>query len=480
MDFASPAPPSPLAEEIAGRAVALVAAGPRVARRGTPLSRPILRRLDACERRAQRLHGGDRVLGAAAALAFLGDVCAALTIDGAWDPGDARIALEHTAGQLGIAPASVLFAAYRGAVTGGECADLPPATATRLILGLLIELAPITSVSLWHVDDSGRTELLAGAGHGSGSRRMRDAGRCALDGVLAHGESIQSTIVQRWEHPYGALVARARNGTAARCMDFVDDAAAALAPVLERDALFDRSAAREHELVAAGERRLVRLGFDLHDGALQELVAFADDLRLAAGQVDSLLDDRERPLVRGRFADLEARLGYLDGELRQLVRSVSSTTAMEQPLEQVLRCELDALTHSSGIDADIVFEGDLTGLTNSQRIVIFRVVQESLANVRKHSHATRASVAVRSTARFIRVTIEDDGCGFDVEETVENVRRAGRFGLAGVLERVRLLGGDVEIDCVVGGGTTVRTTIPQWSPGPEHDGLTIPVYKVTA
>jgi signal transduction histidine kinase len=79
--------------------------------------------------------------------------------------------------------------------------------------------------------------------------------------------------------------------------------------------------------------------------------------------------------------------------------------------------------------------------------------------VRKHSGAGRVAVALRSTRTFVGLTVTDDGIGFDPTRLAHD-----RLGLAGVSERVRLLGGAVEIETGPGAGTTVRATLPQWRP----------------
>ena len=108
---------------------------------------------------------------------------------------------------------------------------------------------------------------------------------------------------------------------------------------------------------------------------------------------------------------------------------------------------------------DLQVAGDLSMLTDSQKIVLFRVVQEALSNVRKHSAAERVSVALRSRRTFVGVTVTDDGRGFSPQQLDTE-----RLGLAGISERVRLLGGAVEIETSPGAGTTVRATLPQWRP----------------
>ena len=118
-------------------------------------------------------------------------------------------------------------------------------------------------------------------------------------------------------------------------------------------------------------------------------------------------------------------------------------------------------------------DGDVATLTDSQKIVLYRVVQESLSNIRKHSHATRASVGVRARSGYVSLEVSDNGCGFAAD-----ARAKRRLGLVGIVERVRLLGGDVEIESSLGNGVLVRATLPRWRPAGEP-ALT-PVYAATA
>jgi signal transduction histidine kinase len=283
--------------------------------------------------------------------------------------------------------------------------------------------------------------------------------RAALEGVLAGSPQVHVRVVERWDRPYAALVARGRGAESEHLDDYLEEAANALAPLLERTSLFDRRVDREHDLVAAGERRLLRLGFDLHDGPLQEIVALADELRTASLQISAVVPDDFRQRVRGRFSDVHARLGALDESLRQVAHSIRSTTAVVRPVAEAVECELQALEKATGIEADLRVEGDLRGLTDSQRIALFRVVQEALSNVRKHSGAASVSVVLRGSRTFVEVSITDNGSGFDAR-----LLDLDRLGLSGMSERVRLLGGAVEFETTPDVGTTVRATLPRWRP----------------
>ena len=444
-----------LASELIARAAAIGAGKPRSA--GTALlPRDLREALGASEVRARRLADG---WGQGAALDFLGDAVVAVAADHRFEQGELRAAVTAAADEIGLPPEAAAFAVFRRALASKEFAQLPPAAAAELALALLGELAPAAASSLWILDGVGSTTCLVSHGKAPRSRRLREVARAALDGVITGSVQVHVRVVERWDRPHAALVARARGTESEHLEAYLDEAATALAPLLERASLFDRRVQREHDLVAAGERRLLRLGFDLHDGPLQEIVALAEELRTASTQISAVVPDDFRQRVRGRFNDVHARLGALDESLRQIAHSIRSTTAVARPVADAVESELSALETATGIQVGLEVEGDLTDLTDSQRIVLFRVVQESLSNVRKHSGADRVTVELHSGRTFVELTVTDDGCGFD-----PRLLDTDRLGLAGISERVRLLGGAVEIETRPGAGTTVRATLPQWRP----------------
>lgn len=217
------------------------------------------------------------------------------------------------------------------------------------------------------------------------------------------------------------------------------------------------------EAVAAAERRLARLAYDLHDGPLQDIVLLAEDLRLAARQIDSVVPEADRALVRGRFQDLESRLATLEEAVREIAQGgLSASTVAQESIEETVRAELATL-EEIGIAVDFRSEGDFETLTDSQKIALRRVIREGLTNVRKHSGASSVWVVLRGTPEATELTIRDDGRGFDVGALGRD-----RLGLAGVGDRVRMLDGEVEIDSAPDQGATLATRLPHWSPPTEE------------
>ena len=94
------------------------------------------------------------------------------------------------------------------------------------------------------------------------------------------------------------------------------------------------------------------------------------------------------------------------------------------------------------------------------QLLLFRIAQEALRNVGRHAGASQAVVSVRTDGRKLTMTVTDDGVGFLVPPTLSDLAGSGRLGLAGMSERVRLLGGVLNIRSVLGKGSMVEVELP--------------------
>jgi len=270
--------------------------------------------------------------------------------------------------------------------------------------------------------------------------------------------------VLRWQQPHAALVGRAHPNDRLRTRAFLQEAARCAGPVLEREMLLERAAEREKKLAEAGERHLMRLGFDLHDGPLQDLAALSMDVQAARAEITQRISVRSRRLVGGRLDDLHAQIQTLEESLRELARSLQPVSILERPLPDVLRREVDKFESRGHPRVTLELGGNLEGLTDTQRITLYRIVQEGLSNVRDHSEATAVRVTVDGRKGIVRVQIEDNGKGFHVEPTMIRAARNGRLGLVGIGERVRLLGGQFDVRSRIGGPTVLSVDLLRWLP----------------
>ena len=165
---------------------------------------------------------------------------------------------------------------------------------------------------------------------------------------------------------------------------------------------------------------------------------------------------------------LERAVGQLDTEiatLRSLITELRPAALDELGADAAIRALADKV---SGLGLEVDVRIDLRGgderLAPDVETATYRIVQESLTNARKHGDAKRATVEVIDDGRQVRITVRDDGRGFDPGQ------RSAGFGLLGMRERTDLLDGTLTVDSTPGAGATVRATMPalrrQHTPAP--------------
>jgi signal transduction histidine kinase len=407
---------------------------------------------------------GDDLASAWYAAAALIELAAALELDEA----DVRGAAAAVAEACALPLSAARYILYSQAAGHPRLLELPPLLAAEIQLTLLLGLDVLSEVSLWHRTASGIDCILSLGGDREPSRRVRAEAKAVLRGrsrlSLLGGSQLRSAAVPRFSQPYAAVVGRAGAVDAQVADAFLSEAAAALSPVVEREHLLEHSSSRERTLVAASERRLMRLGFDLHDGPIQDVLALAADVRLLQQQIYPFVLEDHREQAYGRFDDLTARLVDLDRQLREVAHSLETKSVLSRPLGEILHREVDNFADRTGIAGALEIRGDPDSLSSAQRITVFRAIQEALANVREHSGASSVEVRLRARRSAIEVQIVDDGTGFEVERALAKAAQRGRLGLVGIAERVRMLGGTFDVESRPGGPTTLKFTLPRWEP----------------
>jgi signal transduction histidine kinase len=397
---------------------------------------------------------------------FAASVLNGLWLERDWDNNDLETLLGGIADLSGQPVEFVAVAVALRTLNDPAVLELPPAVAVEAQMGMLSTFGPLRSVSLWICGPGNRPRVLINRGPAPPSRRMRELARQALRGDEATPGVLQAVPVLRWQEPHAALVARAAANARHQCLACLRESARMLGPLLERQALLERSAARERWLVSASERLLTRLGLDLHDGPLQDAAALSRDLALFRRQLANVLSDHpgREPLL-GRVDDFEAQLAALDSSVRNVVRSLDVPGLARRPFRDTLERDAEAFRERSDIDLRVDLSGDFDLLTPSQRIALLRIMQEGLSNIRQHSGATKARISASVHAGHVRARIHDNGGGFVTSRTFAEANRSGRMGLAGMLERVRLLGGRIDISSRPGGPTTISVVLPRVEPG---------------
>lgn len=397
---------------------------------------------------------------------YLAGVVVSLAAEGELDETDARVAIDVLAESRGEPVDAARFDLHRTACASPLLLELPPLVACELQLRLLTHFGVASEASLWRTFE-GNVELMLSLGPGAESRRARASAKAALRRgstlSLLGGRTLRSALVRRFTEPCAAIVARVSDPVS-RADAYLAVTAGAMSAIVERELLLERSAEREQLLVRAGEQRLMRIGFDLHDGPIQDVLALGAEVTHLRDQIYPFILDSHRERSAGRFDDVLARVTELDRHLRELSRSLESRSIVTRPLGEILHREVDAFAERTGIEARLEIRGDPESITSAQRIAVYRAIQESLSNVREHSGATTVEIRIRMRRSSIEVRITDDGHGFEVGRALARAAQRGRLGIVGIGERVRMLGGTFEIDSAPGGPTMLTFALPRTSP----------------
>ena len=424
--------------------------------------------LEAALARAARFRAGFPEDRALLALTFVADLVGRLWLEHRWSPGRIDRLARSLSELTGRPAASIRIAIFTRLIREHHLFELPPKLATEAQLQMLAAFGPVGEPSLWLVSPAGRLVCVLHTGAAQPGRRARAAAAEAIaknEVVTSQRALIHAAPVRRWSEPKGAIVGKSQGESRRDALAFLSETALAAAPLLEIENLLERNAVHEHALVESSERLLVRLGFDLHDGPMQDIAALAHDVRFFRTQLAPYVEhvpDADRLL--GRIDDLDARLVALDRDLRDIARSLDAPALSQMPFTDALSHVLGDFERKTGVDVERSESGDFADMTSSQRIALLRVVQEALNNVHEHSGARRARVAVTAGRAGVTAEVVDKGTGFDVEDRLVQAARAGRLGLVGMGERIRLLGGKLEIDSTPGGPTRVLARIPRWQP----------------
>jgi signal transduction histidine kinase len=403
---------------------------------------------------------------------FTAAVLNGLWLEREWRPSDVRALFEGIAEFAELPVEYLAVSVALRTLTDPAVLELPPAMAIDAELGMLSTFGPVTSVSVWTHGSNGALHCLAHTGTPP-SRNASRLARRALDGETVSG-LLQAVPVLRWGDPDSALVARARPGARKQCIPCLSEAASMIGPLLERQALLQESANREQAVVQAGERALIRLGLDLHDGPMQDLSAVGLELQALRKRLSRVLvaDGHQRELLLGTIDDVEARLGTVEAGIRGLSHTLGVPADSARPFREAFQAELDAFHRDAGIQPSVTMSGNFDELTASQRIALLRMLHEALTNVRQHSRATevRATATVRNS--HVRARIMDNGRGFDVRRVLSRCGERSTLGLAGIKARAELLGGSCDIRSTAGGPTVISFALPRWEPAGALPGNT--------
>ena len=228
----------------------------------------------------------------------------------------------------------------------------------------------------------------------------------------------------------------------------------------QRQILADRE--RERQLHVAqifkaqeDERRLIAQ--ELHDGATQDLLAIAN----RAQSIMSCDESEATAKMRSHAEWIRDATLHVSEDVRRLSLELRPSVLDNLGLVPALRWLASRLDQSSEISAKLAINGTQRKISPEIEVTIFRIVQEALNNVKRHSEATEAIITLTFTPESVKATVRDNGKGFlPSRRATHNLVVEGRLGLTGMRQRAKSLNGTFDVSSQHGKGTLVSVEIP--------------------
>ena len=226
---------------------------------------------------------------------------------------------------------------------------------------------------------------------------------------------------------------------------------------LERAALIEQLESARAELAAAHHQAGVlaerhRLAGEIHDTLAQGFTSIVTLLQAADASLEP--DRRENRQARRHLGLALATARENLAEARSLVTALTPATLEAATLGATISRVTSTAAAQAGFRAQVEVTGAARRLPTGTEVVLLRVGQEALANVRKHAAARNVEVRLCYAGTTVRLTVKDDGTGFDPGQ------QNGGYGLAGMRDRVRQVGGTIAVTTEPGAGTEVSAEVP--------------------
>jgi PAS domain S-box-containing protein len=215
----------------------------------------------------------------------------------------------------------------------------------------------------------------------------------------------------------------------------------------------DRLAALSRRLLVAQEAERRAVARELHDEIGQALTAVKLHLNVAARAP-------EREATAAALVQASEVVNGAIAQVRDKALDLRPSMLDDSGLVPALRWYLERFEQRSGMEVRLTAAICDRLPTSEQETVCFRLVQEALTNAVRHAQARRVRVSLARVSDGVEISVRDDGKGFDVQAALDRARRGEALGLAGMQERVSLIGGEIEIQSGPGEGCEIRVRVP--------------------
>jgi signal transduction histidine kinase len=203
-------------------------------------------------------------------------------------------------------------------------------------------------------------------------------------------------------------------------------------------------------LLALQERERKLVAAEIHDGLVQDITGAKMLLEGAQHQLETRSGDPLKSLSR-----VEELLGRAIHEGRRMIGDLRPLLTDDQGVVEMIHFLAQEESRRTGREIHFTPDVAFDRLDPLLEGTVFRITQEALTNVRKHSQARHVDIRLNETDQWLLLEIDDDGVGFDPERVGED-----RYGIQGIFHRARLFGGTATIDSSPGKGTRIRVELP--------------------
>ena len=213
------------------------------------------------------------------------------------------------------------------------------------------------------------------------------------------------------------------------------------------------------QVLKAQEGERLRIARELHDDTAQALTGLSRRLDMLVDTLASSGDQVPKEIPE-RLEELREQSDRILEGVRRFSRDLRPPVLDDLGLLPALKWLATALEEQQGIATNIRVLGEQHRLPDEAELALFRIAQEALNNVRKHSDASAVEFTVDFRGGGIILIVADNGEGFEPPKSTGDLAASGKLGIIGMQERVRLLGGTLAVHSEAGGGTHVVVTVP--------------------
>lgn len=210
------------------------------------------------------------------------------------------------------------------------------------------------------------------------------------------------------------------------------------------------------KIILAQEEERKRMAREIHDGPAQTLA----NLVLRTEIAERMLMKQEFQLVQEELMELKSQVRSGLEEIRKIIFNLRPMALDDLGLVPTLRKFVQDFEEKTKIRAVFETAGRELRMPSAMEAAVYRLVQEAFSNALKHASPTYVSLEIKFYPRRVMITIQDNGVGFDVEQTMARSKKSSHYGLIGMSERVELLNGKMDIQSARGQGTKISISIP--------------------